>query len=258
MTTDDAPVAPQDAREAEAAAAIQARNTFLTIVSHELRTPLTALTGYGELLSDGILGPLTPLQHDTIERMRAVTQQLSVMIDGMLTFSNIEAGHERVVITQVSPSHVLRSAAAILEPLVRKKAVELVVRADDTLLPIPSDEEKIRQILVHLGGNAVKFTVAGRVCLSVEGRGDEVVFVVEDTGCGIADGDWGRLFRPFTQLDAGLTKRHGGSGLGLYISSRLAGLLGGRIDVASTVGVGSVFTLRLPRVRRAAAESGSR
>lgn len=255
---DDVPVVPHGAAPLAdiLEGATQARNSFLRVVSHELRTPLTALTGYGELLADGILGPLTPLQQDTIERMRAATLQLTTMIDGVLTFSRLEAGAERVVMTWLSPMNMLQSIAATLDPTARKKGIALVVRDEELGRPLQSDEEKVRQILTNLVGNAIKFTEAGQVRLSLEDDDLEVRFVVTDTGVGIAPDDLGRLFRPFMQLDAGLTKRHGGSGLGLYISSRLAELLGGRVDVTSTPGMGSVFTLTLPH--RGSAEVGGR
>ncbi len=248
VIADHVSVALKKFRLFEAAqAASQAKSTFLATVSHELRTPLTALTGYSELLADDILGPLTSLQRDTVERMRLVTHHLTVMIDEILTFSNIEAGQERIVITSVSPVHILRAAAAVLEPLAKKKTLDLVVAADEGVPPVSSDEDKLRQILVNLGGNAIKFTEKGSVRMSVTATGPEIHFVVVDTGIGITADDLTRLFQPFTQVDASLTRRYGGSGLGLYISQRLAALLGGRIEVQSVHGVGSTFRLVIPR-----------
>jgi signal transduction histidine kinase len=248
LIADYASVALKKSRLIEAAqAANQTKSTFLATMSHELRTPLTALTGYGELLADEIVGPLTPLQRDTIERMRTVTHHLTGMIDEILTFSSIEAGREQVVRTTVSPADVLRAAAAVVEPLARKKHLDLVVDVDDAVPPLRSDADKLRQILVNLAGNAIKFTDAGFVRLSLNGGTREVCFMVSDSGIGIADEDFGRLFQPFSQVDASLTRRYGGTGLGLYISGRLATLLEGHIDVQSTVGVGSTFTLHVPR-----------
>jgi signal transduction histidine kinase len=228
-------------------AADQAKSGFLATVSHELRTPLTALTGYSELLADEILGPLTPLQRDTIERMRAVMHHLTVMIDEILTFSSLKAGRERVLLTSVSPARVMRAAASVVEPLARKKGIEFLVQADDAVPPLQSDEDKIVQILVNLTGNAVKFTDIGKVQLTLTDLGDQVHFIVADTGIGIAKDDLTRLFQPFSQMDTSLTRRHGGNGLGLYISRRLAVLLGGRVEVESAPEVGSIFTLILPR-----------
>ncbi len=248
VLADYASIALKKSRLFEAAqAANQAKSTFLATMSHELRTPLTALTGYGELLADEIVGPLTPLQHDTIERMRAVTHHLTVMIDEILTFSSIEAGREHMVEGPADPSAVLQSAAAVVEPLARKKSIRFDVVIDQTIAPIVSDVDKLRQILVNLAGNAIKFTDAGFVRLSVSDDGSSVRFSVADSGIGISAADLARLFQPFTQVDAGLTRRHGGTGLGLYISNRLAALLHSRIEVQSVPGEGSTFSLIVPR-----------
>jgi signal transduction histidine kinase len=241
-------VALKKSRLFEAAqAANQAKSTFLATMSHELRTPLTALTGYGELLADEIVGPLTPLQHDTVERMRAVTNHLTVMIDEILTFSSIEAGREKVVFSTISAAALLHSAAAVVEPLARKKEIYFEMDSAGAIAPFVSDVDKLRQIIVNLAGNAIKFTDAGFVRITASDDGDSVCFQVIDSGIGISDEDLARLFQPFTQVDASLTRRHGGTGLGLYISNRLAGLLGGTITVSSKVGEGSTFSLRIPR-----------
>ena len=230
----------------EVQAASQARSNFLATVSHELRTPLTALTGYGELLADEIIGPMTPQQHEVVERMRSVTQQLTLMIDEILTYSSIEAGREKVRPERVLAAELMRAAATVVEPLARQKGLTLDVAEPDPATALVTDRDKVRQILVNLAGNAVKFTNAGRVDVAVENGNGTVRFRVRDTGVGITAADQGRLFQPFTQVDAGLTRRHGGTGLGLYISQRLARLLGGRIDLESAPGAGSTFTLTLP------------
>jgi signal transduction histidine kinase len=237
-------------------AADRAKGRFLATISHELRTPLTALTGYEELLADEVMGPLTESQTDVIERMRSVTHHLTVMIEEVLAFSSIEAGREIVRATEFLADDLVRAGMAIVEPLARQKRLRLTYNLPAEPIRLTSDIDKVRQILVNLAGNAVKFTDRGevRIALSeVHSSGEaegaerrEVRFAVTDTGSGIAPEDARRLFRPFTQVDAGLTRRHGGTGLGLYISQRLAQLLGGRIDVQSEVGVGSTFTLVLP------------
>ena len=230
----------------EAQAATHAKGVFLATISHELRTPLTALTGYGELLADEIFGPLSAAQLDVVDRMRSVTHQLGVMVDELLTFSALESGRESVHPGDVSLADVMDSVVPVIEPLARQKDLELALTMPERLPTLYTDGEKIRQILINLVGNAVKFTDRGRVSVLVERRNGEIELRVQDTGIGIADFDRPRLFQPFTQLDSGLTRRHGGTGLGLYNSSRLAQLLGGRIEVASTPGVGSTFTLIVP------------
>jgi signal transduction histidine kinase len=227
-------------------AADRAKSRFLATVSHELRTPLTALAGYEELLADQVIGPLSENQLDVLERMRAVTQHLAVVIEEVLAFSSIEDGREVVRPTEFLAADLMRAAAAVIEPLARQKHLAFKSRVPDEAIRMTSDIDKIRQILVNLAGNAVKFTDEGDVRLSLERRDGDVRFTVCDTGIGIESGDLARLFRPFAQVDTGLTRRHGGTGLGLYISRRLAELLGGRIEVKSEVGKGSEFALVLP------------
>jgi signal transduction histidine kinase/PAS domain-containing protein len=237
-------------------AADHAKGRFLATISHELRTPLTALTGYEELLADEVMGPLTESQTDVLERMRSVTHHLTVMIEEVLAFSSIEAGREVVRPTEFLAEDLVRAAAAIVEPLARQKRLRLICDLPADPIRVTSDIDKVRQIVVNLAGNAVKFTDHGEVRIALSelhssGEADgedrrEVRFAVTDTGAGIAPEDARRLFRPFSQVDAGLTRRHGGTGLGLYISQRLAQLLGGRIDVESEIDVGSTFTLAIP------------
>lgn len=231
----------------QAQAADRAKSRFLATVSHELRTPLTALAGYGELLADQVIGPLSESQLDVLERMRAVTQHLSVVIEEVLTFSSLEGGHETVRPTDFLAADLLRATAAVVEPLARQKHLAFHAAVPDEAIRMTSDVDKIRQVLVNLAGNAVKFTEKGSICLSLERRDGDVAFLVTDTGIGIAKDNLERLFQPFAQLDAGLTRRHGGTGLGLYISRRLAELLGGRIEVESEPGKGTRFALVLPR-----------
>jgi signal transduction histidine kinase len=231
----------------QAQAADRAKSRFLATVSHELRTPLTALAGYEELLADQVIGPLSENQLDVLERMRAVTQHLAVVIEEVLTFSSLEGGHETVRATDFLAADLMRATAAVIEPLARQKHLAFHSTIPVESIRMTSDVDKIRQILVNLAGNAVKFTERGSVCLKLEARDGEVAFAVTDTGIGIARADIDRLFQPFAQLDAGLTRRHGGTGLGLYISRRLAELLSGRIEVDSEPGKGTTFALVLPR-----------
>jgi signal transduction histidine kinase len=230
----------------QAQAADRAKSRFLATVSHELRTPLTALAGYEELLVDQVIGPLSESQLDVLERMRSVTQHLAAVIEEVLAFSSLDEGRETVRTTDFLAADLVHAAAAVIEPLARQKHLAFKSMVPDVPLRMTSDVDKIRQILVNLAGNAVKFTDAGEVGLELRRRDGDVCFIVRDTGIGIARRDLDRLFRPFAQLDTGLTRRHGGTGLGLYISHRLAELLGGRIEVESEPGKGSAFTLVLP------------
>jgi len=234
-----------------AQAADSAKGRFLATMSHELRTPLTALTGYGELLADQVIGPLTEPQLDILERMRSVTHHLATMIEEVLAYSSVESNAETVRPTEFLAADLVQSVAAVIDPIARQKGLELACDPTSTPLRVLGDVDKIRQILVNLAGNAVKFTDQGTVRLRTGEVGDEVCFEVVDSGVGISPADLPRLFRPFVQLDTGLTRRHGGTGLGLYISQRLAALLGGRIEVSSEPGSGSRFVLVVPRAPRA-------
>jgi signal transduction histidine kinase len=229
----------------EARVANKVKGEFIATMSHELRTPLTALLGYEELFAEHIFGPLTDQQEAAVERMRTSTQHLQAIIDEVLTFSRLEAGEERVRLRDVPLEDILNGVMAVLEPLANAKRIALTTRAADPQ-PIRTDPDMLRRILVNLGGNAVKFTERGSVTLTVGRDGEWLVFEVADTGIGIAQEDIARLFQPFTQLDTGFTRRFGGTGLGLFVSRRLADLLGGDIAVASTPGNGSTFTLRVP------------
>ncbi|HMC55244.1 MAG TPA: HAMP domain-containing sensor histidine kinase, partial [Gemmatimonadaceae bacterium] len=231
----------------QAQEADRAKGRFLATMSHELRTPLTALAGYEELLVDAVLGPLSDSQREVLERMHHVTAHLSSMIEDVLAYTNLETGGEVVRPTDLLAADLLSAAAAVVQPLAEQKRLSLVVESAAIPIRMTTDVDKARQILVNLSANAIKFTDAGEVRLSLNGEGNEVRFSVIDTGIGIAAADLQRLFKPFTQLDSGLTRRHGGTGLGLYISDRLARLLNGRIDVSAQPGGGATFTLVLPR-----------
>lgn len=231
----------------QAQEADRAKGRFLATMSHELRTPLTALAGYEELLVDAVLGPLSDAQREVLERMHAVTQHLASMIEDVLSYTNLETGGEVVRPSDFLAADLLTASSAVVQPLAQQKHLSLALEPGVAPIRMTTDIDKARQILVNLATNAIKFTEAGEVRLSLSQRGDEVHFSVSDTGAGIAPADVPRLFKPFAQLDSGLTRKHGGAGLGLYIANRLAHLLRGRIDVESEPGRGATFTLVLPR-----------
>jgi signal transduction histidine kinase len=233
----------------QAQSADRAKGRFLATMSHELRTPLTALAGYNELLCDQVIGPVSDPQLDILERMRSVTMHLSAMIEEILSFTNLEEGRELVRPSEFLVADLVRASIAAVQPLADQKKLTLDVILPRTPVRISSDIDKSRQILVNLLGNALKFTDTGGVTVVASKSTSDVRIDVTDTGIGIAEEDLTRLFRPFVQVDSGLTRRHGGTGLGLYISRRLATLLGGHIEVNSKQGVGSTFSVVLPLVR---------
>lgn len=230
----------------QARAADAAKSRFLATISHELRTPLTALTGYEELLVDEVLGPISEPQRDVLERMRSVTHHLTAMIEDVLAYSSLEMGQEVVRPSELLIVDLIRAVAAVVEPLARQKGIALVVDVPDRAQRMTTDIDRARQILINLGGNAVKFTESGQVHIRASVKDGYVHIAVTDSGIGIGNVEQRQLFKPFAQVDTGLTRRHGGTGLGLYISSQLAKLLNGRIELQSEVGRGSTFTLILP------------
>jgi signal transduction histidine kinase len=231
----------------QARAADAAKGRFLATISHELRTPLTALTGYNELLVDEVLGKISDPQRDILERMRSVTQHLTAMIEDVLAYSSLEMGHEVIRPTEFLLVDLVNAVAAVAESLAQQKSIDFAVTIPDPSLRITTDIDRARQILINLAGNAVKFTDKGGVRMEVATSDLDVRIAVIDSGIGIPVAQHRNLFKPFAQVDTGLTRRHGGTGLGLYISSQLAKLLGGRIELESQQGKGATFTLVLPR-----------
>ena len=236
----------------EAQSADAAKTSLLATLSHELRTPLAALEGYSELLEDEILGPLAPPQRDALVRLRAVSRHLGALIEDILTYASLEADRLSIRVAPLQVTELLDTLLPYVEPLARAKGVGFRLELADGVPELMTDESRLRQILLNLVQNAVKFTEQGEVLLRVshgsptaEGK-PTMRFAVRDTGLGIAASDLTRLFRPFSQLEDVRSRRHRGTGLGLYSSRRLATLLGGRIEVVSRPGEGSQFTLVLP------------
>jgi signal transduction histidine kinase len=232
----------------QAQAASQAKSTFLATMSHELRTPLTAIIGYEELLADGLFGPVSDLQRRHLARIKLSAKHLLALIDQILALARVEAGREVVLVEEVTVAELADWAATIIEPLAQAKGLTFVTRAsaDAAGARLRTDATKVRQILVNLLGNAVKFTDHGAVTLSVQRRHEAVAFVIRDTGIGIAPADIDRVFDSFWQVEQRPTRMAGGSGLGLSVSRQLARLLGGDVTVESEPGAGSTFTVTLP------------
>ncbi|HEU4722787.1 MAG TPA: ATP-binding protein [Gemmatimonadaceae bacterium] len=233
----------------EAERANRAKNDFLAVMSHELRTPLNAIIGYGSLLRDGIPDPATPGQHKQIERIGASAKHLLALIDEVLTLSRLELGRERITPTTIGVAALVEEAAAMMEPEARKKGLTLLLAVPEPDVTMVTDAGKLRQALVNLLGNAVKFTDHGEV--SIRARADtavdEVVFEVMDTGIGISEEHLPRVFDAFWQVDQAPTRRVGGTGLGLHVTRRLVRLLGGDVSAHSVPGKGSCFTIRVSR-----------
>ena len=247
MAVDNARLHDAERRaRAEAEAANQAKSDFLAIMSHELRTPLTAVVGYTELLADEVVGPVNDTQRDHLSRVRASSEHLLMLIEDILSFARIEAGREHVRVEDFGLAALLEQAASIVRPLAEKKSLDFTLTGHDSRALMRSDPQKVRQIIINLLANAVKFTTAGAVRLSARVCNDRVQFEVSDTGPGIAGEHLERVFDAFWQVDQRMTRRAGGTGLGLSVARQLARLLGGNVSARSTIGEGSVFTVDLP------------
>ncbi len=233
------------------AAAEQANKSkaeFLTVMSHELRTPLNAIGGYAELIEMGLHGPVTPAQIAALQRIQRSQRHLLWLINGILNFAKVDAGVVEFELNSVSMSEVMATCEALTSPQLRIKELDFELAECDSALCALCDREKTQQILLNLLSNAVKFTGAGgRIAMSCTAVDAQVLVRVEDTGSGIDANQLDRVFQPFVQLDATLTRTKEGTGLGLAISRDLARGMNGDLTVQSELGVGSVFTLSLPR-----------
>ena len=227
------------------------KSQFLANMSHEFRTPLNAILGYTSMLLKGVLGPLDGEQAEGLARVDSNARHLLGIINDILDISRIEAGRMPLRLSEFRLPELVGEVLAEVEPIVAQSSVHIEASVDRRLPPVQSDRQKAKQIILNLLINAVKFTQRGTVTLSVryDPRAREVAVAVADTGIGIAPEDQARIFEDFQQADSSLTRPHGGAGLGLSICRRLATMLGGEIQMESTLGVGSTFTLVLPRRR---------
>jgi signal transduction histidine kinase len=242
----EAAKAEADAARGEAESANGAKSDFLAVMSHELRTPLSAIMGYQELLADGITGPINEQQAQQLGRIKASARHLLSLIDEILTFTRIDAGREEITLELVSLASLLDPAAEIVEPLARARNLHIEVMLPSNPVFVETDPVKVRQMIVNLLSNAVKFTDTGRIILTGDQKGDQLVISVQDTGIGISPEHFDRIFEPFWQVEQKATRRAGGTGLGLTVTKRLALLLGGDVSVTSTPGEGATFTICLP------------
>lgn len=238
-----------DARRiARAEAANTTKSEFLAAMSHELRTPLNAIGGYVELLNLGIGGPTTAEQQEYLGRIRKSQQHLLGIISDLLNFSRIEAGHLRYEVEPVALASVIEAVAPMVEPAAAAKKIEVKAKPLASRCVALGDRARIDQILLNLLSNAIKCTAAGgTVIVQCAAKGKTASIAVTDTGRGVPKDKLESIFEPFVQLGRSLSSSHEGMGLGLSISRDLARAMGGDLTVSSKAGVGSAFTLTLPR-----------
>ena len=229
-----------------AVVANETKANFLATMSHELRTPLTAIIGYDELLAEGITGQVNDAQREQLDRIKVNARQLLALIEEILLYTRVEAGRESVHLEEVQPKELVDDAITTVAPMAQKKHLSLTAETIAPALTLTTDGQKLRQMLINLIENAVKFTEQGRVTVRAFARGTDVVFEVQDTGIGIAPEHLEHVFEEFWQVEQTKTRTVGGSGLGLSTTRRLAKLLGGEVTVESQLQVGSTFRLVLP------------
>ena len=243
------------------ARALRVKDEFLANMSHELRTPLNAILGLSESLSEQIAGPLNEKQQKYISTISESGHHLLSLINDILDLAKIDAGHITLDINKVDIRSVCNASLRMIKQLAQKKSQEVSLEIDDGLGLMWADERRLKQMIVNLLGNAVKFTPEdGRLGLEVHGdkEANQVAITVWDNGIGIKEDDLSRLFQPFVQLDSGLAREATGTGLGLALVAQMARLHGGGVNAVSEAGRGSRFTIVLPWEPALAMDSASR
>ena len=240
----------------------RAKQMFVANVSHELRTPLNIIIGFSEMLAlspESYGAEAVPRQFmGDINRVYRSARHLRGLIDDVLDLAQVDARRMPLITERASLPEIIAEAVDMMESLAAQKGLALVCDVSESIPTVFLDRLRIRQVLLNLLSNAVRFTEAGQIAVSAELRDTEIVVIVSDTGSGIAPGDLDKVFDEFRQLDAPLHKRHGGTGLGLALSRRFVELHGGRMWVESELGEGSRFYFALPRTAASVAlnESG--
>lgn len=224
------------------------KSQFLANMSHELRTPLNAILGYTQLIMNKIYGDVPEKIIDALSRIDVSGRHLLDLINDVLDLSKIEAGQLRLSLKPYVMKDIVREVVTAMEPLASRKQLSLTWRIPDDLPTAKGDERRIKQVLLNLIGNAIKFTDSGGVAVHIVLDDDRFKVKVTDTGPGISSADQARIFDEFQQADSPATRDKGGTGLGLAIVKRIVELHGGTIGVESTLGYGSVFWITLPAI----------
>jgi signal transduction histidine kinase len=229
--------------------ASQLKSQFLANMSHEFRTPLNAILGYTSMLLQGVSGDMTAAQKNKMTRVDSNARHLLSIINDILDISRIEAGKMPLHLEDFELPGLISELLAEVEPLIQKARLQTLTELPLDLPLLHSDRQKVKQIVLNLLTNAIKFTPQGTVKVEVtpDEERREMRIAVQDTGIGIAAQDHEKVFEDFRQADNSVTREYGGAGLGLAICRRLAKMLDGRIELESELGRGSTFTLVVPR-----------
>jgi signal transduction histidine kinase len=222
------------------------KSDFLASMSHEFRTPLNAIIGYGRLIRRETEGQISQLQRENLQDLLNNAERLLNLIDSLLDFAKIEAGKMEVRIEPVRVQEVIHGAASTIESMLNVDRVRLIREIASDIPALNTDREKLRQIILNLLGNAVKFTERGEIKIAACQQNGSLKLAVSDTGIGIEKKDLDQIFEKFHQGDRSSSKKYRGTGLGLAIVKKFANLLGGEVAVESEVGKGSTFTVTLP------------
>ncbi len=229
------------------------KSQFLANMSHEFRTPLNAILGYTHMLLNGVTGPISDPQRKSLTRIDSNSQHLLALINDILDITRIEAGRMPLNLSTFKIPALVEEVMSELEAIIRRSTLSVRAVMPRSLPALRSDRQKVKQIVLNLLSNALKFTPGGSVTIraSYDSRARTVDIAVSDTGVGIAAGDRVKVFEDFRQLDSSPARGYGGTGLGLSICRRLSQMLDGTIELDSKVGKGSTFTLSLPaRLRK--------
>jgi len=247
--------AKAEAAQQAAEEANRTKSAFLANMSHELRTPLNAIIGYSEMIIEDATEAIEEIVPD-MEKIRGAGKHLLALINDILDLSKIEAGKMTLYLEDFAVIQMVQDVASTIRPLLEKNSNELeIIGQDEDLGIMHGDLTKTRQVLFNLLSNASKFTQNGKIRLAVERSGSRFTFRITDSGIGMTPEQIGKLFKEFSQADDSTTRKFGGTGLGLAICKRFCEMMGGAIDVTSTPGVGSTFTVTLPVKTVATAET---
>ncbi len=229
------------------------KSQFLANMSHEFRTPLNAILGYTHMLLNGVTGAVSEPQRKSLTRIDSNSRHLLALINDILDITRIEAGRMPLNLTSFKIPELVEEVMSELEPIIKRSNLTVRATMPRSVPALKSDRQKVKQIVLNLLSNALKFTPAGSVTIgaSYDAKGRMIAIAVQDTGVGIALDDQAKAFEDFRQLDSSPARGYGGTGLGLSICRRLSQMLGGTLELESVLGKGSTFTLRLPaRLRR--------